>query len=386
MGKHRNRNILLGVIGLIVVVAIFGGEGVQTAFLDATKKAQDTSQQFTQSITTPSGEQIYNGNFNLEIQAYDTLDSTITYGGDAELDTIAWDARGTTDETKWKKLSVASSAEKEDMNIKITRHVVNEDGTVMVQGTNVFVLEFNLSSSQYHFIDEIKTVADNERITGCQWGDANDDTDGTWMCTYNAIGITTVSDPTNEPSDVINLYLYDEDVTDDSLVNTSVASVGSVSQGGNQLTTIKTLFDMGAKADVKFVSDLRIRFNHTSADDSVITPDKIRIRFETGNVVNITELNLDADFTKDAGSTNTDYYWKAGSDYKDAIQLYVEKNGDQEITAYIDVYTNFSTATGSVCMEFGAKYIDGFGDKTTSWDSVDVEITSDSIGDECTIS
>lgn len=349
----------------------------------------------TPSLSTASttGLQIYGKNFNVNTQTKDSLDRTITYGDDTEINTICWDAQGSDDVADWTDIGTFSEAELGDANIDIDEAIYNADGSVKSKGLTEMWCEINLETAQDYAVDQEEIIRANDRIDSCIWGDANDDNDNTWICKYNLLGITTTADPNAEPSDTIQLYLFDRE-TDETIVTATATSYNSVAQGDGIITEVSTKLVFGASADVKMISEMLIRNNMTTATDDkyseeteiCMSEDSTAevVWFDTRQPVGCLQLGDNTYFDRDNQASTIEYIWDGGNDYKDSILVILPKNANTDIEIPINMHSNLNTATAGMCWELGLKYIDGFGSEAT-YDTVDFKINADVGGAVCTL-
>jgi hypothetical protein len=345
------------------------------------------------SVTATTGLQNYGKNFNVGTQTKDTLDRTIVYGDDTEVNTICWDAHGSDDVAEWTDIGTFSEAEIGDANIDIDEATFNSDGSVKSKGLTEMWCEINLESAQDFAVDQEEIIRANDRIDSCIWGDANDDNDDTWICKYDLLGITPVADPNSEPSDTVQLYLFDRE-TDETIVGATTNTYSSVAQGDGTITEVTTKLVFGASADAKMISEIRIRNNETSSTDDdyseetelCMSEDSTAevVWFDTRQPVGCLALGDTGIFDRDNQASTIEYVWDGGNEYKDSILVILPKNANLDVDTPINVHTNFQTATTATCWELGYKYLDAFGSEA-SYDVVDFEVNAGTAGTVCTL-
>lgn len=401
----KGKYYLLGFLGLVVVLGVMYSNGT----IDLKDLADTSGSSGVSKFTSPSQSasntndvQIYGKNFNFQTQTTDSLDVTITYGDDTEIDTICWDAHGSDDTDDWTKIGTLSEAETGDANIDLDEAIYNADGSLKSAGTTEMWCEVNLESSQDYFVDQAEIVKANDRIDSWVWVDANDDTDETFAFRYNLLQLTSTSDPNSEPSDTIQLFLFDEDTDGgaQTIMDTGVASALSVAQT-DTTTELLTHLDFSNAGDVVVITEILFRNNLTSSTDSIFRDGTTEVCFDdaTSDMVwydtrepvgclNISDKDLGdghGGFDFDQLSSTQEYRWEA-EDYHKGILVTVPKNANTQADTTLIVGTDFTASTDSICTELSYKYADAFENESSS-DAVDIEVTSaSSAGDECTIS
>jgi hypothetical protein len=350
--------VVLGAIILLGVVAWQGGYlGGSPANLG------QTSIPALSQTTTTTGVQDYKGNLNLSTETFDSLDSTNTgLGEDTELDTICYERIGD-NVADWIELGVVSEAETGDANIS-------------VDGQTEMWCEVNLEASQEYYVDATKTVAKNQRIDTFIWEDADNDNDDTFIFRVNLLDITPSTD--GEAIITLNWYVYDEE-TSDTVLDTTTASTGSISTGEAN-TVVQWNIDLDTSAsggDAKYLHSMRVRVNSTD-DTDWVESDTI-ITLPDGMKLSLTDM----DRTDLASTIEYKYQFPTGNDYGEAYLLKIEKDDSTEIDFPMTFRSAFE-ASDALCVELGFRYIDGYG-SVSSYDTDDVELTVDSVGDECTL-
>ena len=316
----------------------------------------------TQSV---AGTQTYRGNFNLSTETYDTLDSTNTgLGDDTELDTVCYQKIGSNVDD-WKELGVVSEAETGDTNIAITSDTMTE-----------MWCEVHPEDSQEYYIDAQKIVQKNDEVKSFIWDDADADNEDSYIFQVDLSNIDTGSD--REALMTLNWYVYDEE-TSDTIVDTTTASVGSVSTG-EVTSVIQWNVDLDTSAtggDAKYLHSIRIRLNST--DDTDWVESKTTLAMPDGTSLSL----LDMSRSDLASTTEYKYQFPDGNDYAEAFLVSISKDTSTEV----DFPMNFRSAFESndaLCVELGLRYINPEG-VVSSYDTDDVEITNASVGTECTL-
>lgn len=391
--SHTGRNVGIGIIALVLIVVAFSYSGVDLKDIADTS---GTSGIMTEKQAKAKGiYQVYGENFNLQTNTQDSLDVTITYGDDAELDTICWDARGSTDVNTWSKMpgGALSEAEVGDANIDLDAGRLDADGNVLDTGDIEMWCEFNLELAQDYFVDQAEIIRVNDNIDRCIWADANDDTDETWICRFDLSDVTRgVSDPRNEPFETIQIYLFDE-VADATQIDTATASVLNIAQSDVTTELLVNIDISGSSADAIVISDIRLRNNLTSSTDNIYGSNtKLcfddstakAVWFDTRKPVGCLEFSDKSLFDFDQQSSTQEWLWSVDS-YNEGILITVPKNEGLQVDTPLKVNTKFTQSTDSICFALAYKYIDAFENKG-AYDEVDIEATADSTNSaECTI-
>lgn len=400
--KGRGKYYAIGGIIVVLAVIFMYGDSIDLDNVANTAGNSGINLNPSQSQTGAIANgvyQVYGENFNVQTQTKDSLDVSITYGDDTELDTLCWNARGSDDPDDWILMpgGTFTEAETGDANIDLTAGKIDSEGNVIETGTLEMWCEFNLESSQDYFVDHAKIIDVNDEIDTCLWVDANDDTDETFACRYDLSEVTRgESDPNNEPFDAIQIFLFDEetDSGDQTIMDTSVASATSIAQT-DTTTELLTHLDFNNAADAVVITEILFRNNLTSSSDSIFKDGTTDICFQdsTANMVwfdtrepvgclTIGDTDI---FDFDQLASTQEYRWEA-SGYNEGILVTVPKNSNTQVDTTLTVGTDFTASTDAICVELSYKYADAFENESSS-DAVDIEVTAaSSVGDECTIS
>ena len=361
MAKHTMRNV--AIIGAVIIGAYIIMQGDSDILtLDQTGSGITSIDTFSTNTATVSG-QVYNGDLTVTTIGTDLSDATISYGGDTEYTTICYKDNGSADVDDWTPIATATSANPEVLTVPVAKSTGNDKGLTQMY------CDIDIGSSQDYYVVKDALIKDNSRINSVIWDDPNNDNVDGWVYNVDLIDISP-SDPNTTPSLTLFYKLADEGsltVSDPD----SKASVGTGSVSNN----LKFKLNMDNQGDAESIQQLQLRLNST--DDGQWFEN-----LSTITIAGIGEIKLSDMVRSDLAST-TVYKYTLGSDYSEGNMIFVEKDGDTEIDAHVEIQSNFDASDEALCVELQVRTVDAQGAYTSS--SADAEIAEGTNVDECTL-
>ena len=352
------------IIGAVIVgafVIMNGDSDILT--LDKTGSGIATIDTFTSNTASTTTGQVYNGDLTLTTIATDFTDPAISYAGDTEFTTICYKDNGSADVDDWTPLATGTTANPEVLTIPV------EKGTGGSQGLTQMYCDIDVGSAQDYYVVKDSLIKDNSRISSVIFDDANGDNVDSWIYNVNLIDVSP-ADPNTTPSLTVFYKLADEG----SLTVSDPTSKASVGQG-SVANNLKFKLNMDNAGDAESIQQLQIRVNST--DDGQWFEN-----LSTVTIAGIGEIKL-ADMVRSDLASTTVYKYTLGSDYSEGNMIVIEKNGDTEVDAHVEIQSNFDASNEGLCVELQVRTVDAQGAYTSS--SADAEIAEGTNADECTL-
>ena len=353
------------IIGAVIVgayVIMNGDSDILT--LDQTGSGIASIDSFTSNTASTTTGQVYNGDLTVTTIATDLSDPAISYGGDTEYTTICYKDNGSADVDDWTPIATATTANPEVLTVPVSKATGGD------QGLTQMYCDIDIGSSQDYYVVKDALIKDNSRINSVIFDDANGDNVDSWIYNVNLLDVSP-ADPNTTPSLTLFYKLADEgslDVSDP----TSKASVGQGSVANN----LKFKLNMDNAGDAESIQQLQIRLNST--DDGQWFEN-----LSTVTIAGIGEIKL-ADMVRSDLASTTVYKYTLGSDYSESNLVFIDKNGDTEVDAHVEIQSNFDATDEALCVELSVRTVDAQG-SYTSGNSADAEIAEGAVGAECTL-
>ena len=352
------------IIGAVIVGAYIIMQGDSDILtLDQTGSGIASIDTFTSNTASTTG-QVYNGDLTVKTIATDLSDPAISYGGDTEFSTICYKDNNSADTNDWTPIATATSANPEVLTVPVSKSTGNDAGLTQMY------CDIDIATAQDYYVVKDSLIKDNSRINSVIFDDANGDNVDSWIYNVDLLDVSP-ADPNTTPSLTLFYKLADEG----SITVSDPASKATVGQGSVN-NILKYKLNMDNAGDAESVSQIQIRMDTT--DDGMYFEN-----LSTVKIVGIGEIKL-ADMNRSDLASTTVWKYKLASDYSEGNMLFVEKNGDTEIDAHVEIQTNFDASGESLCVELEVKTVDAQGAYSTS--SADAEIAEGAVGTECTIS
>ena len=192
------------------------------------------------------------------------------------------------------------------------------------KGLTQMYCDIDVASGQDYYVVKDSLIKDNSRISNAIFDDANGDNVDSWIYQVDLLDVSP-ADPNTTPSLTLFYKIADEGTL-------------TVSDPDSKASTIK----IAGIGEIKF-----------------------------------------ADMNRSDMASTTVWKYKLASDYSEGNMVFVDKNGDTEIDAHVEVQSNFDASNESLCVELEIKTVDAQGAYTTS--SADAEIAEGTNAVECTL-
>jgi len=353
--------IVIGAVIIGAYIIMQGDSDILTLNQTGTGIASiDTFSTNTASSTTG---QVYNGDLTVTTIATDLSDPAISYGGDTEYTTICYKDNNSADVNDWTPIATATSANPEVLTIPVSKSTGNDKGLTQMY------CDIDVASGQDYYVVKDSLIKDNSRISNAIFDDANGDNVDSWIYQVDLLDVSP-ADPNTTPS----LTLFYKIADEGTLTVSDPASKASVGQGSVN-NILKFKMNMDNAGDAESISQIQIRMNTT--DDGQYFENLSTIK-----IAGIGEIKF-ADMNRSDMASTTVWKYKLASDYSEGNMVFVDKNGDTEIDAHVEVQSNFDATNEGLCVELEIKTVDAQGAYTTT--SSDAEIAEGAVGAECTL-
>lgn len=315
MGKNTSRNAAIGIVVVIAIVAVVfynpniapssGGSGV-------------IGVPGVPSTPAPTGSG-YEGPVTVRFPAYDTLDPTLEYGEDTEVDSIVYNPA-----TGQRITAPTGSA------LPYTATITTSSSLQTVK------IATEVASGQTFYIDTAATALANQGrlVDGPNWEDIDNDGRNEWTWTIN-IAFPAGTDPDAAQID-FNVALLDEgSITVDSPVD-----VTGLATTGKQRCNVKWSLDMDNDGDGEVLTRLRVTLNST--DPSAFYPNDSNIRVPATNPATPNDSTQVQYFSQAedfelASSYRYDFEFGDG-DVNEGLMLLTQLNGEQEFEVPVEFW------------------------------------------------
>ena len=363
MAKSNTTKYVL-IIGAVIVGAYIIMQGDSDVLtLDQTGSGIASIDTFTSNTGNTATGQVYNGDLTVKTIATDLSDPAISYGGDTEYTTICYKDNGSADVDDWTPIATATAANPEVITVPVSKATGNDSGLTQMY------CDIDVGSSQDYYVVKDALIKDNSRISSVLFDDANGDNVDSWIYNVNLLDVSP-ADPNTTPSLTLFYKLADEG----SLTVSDPDSKASVGQG-SVANNLKFKLNMDNAGDAESIQQLQLRLNST--DDGQWFEN-----LSTVTIAGIGEVKLSDMVRSDLAST-TVYKYTLGSDYSEGNMVFVEKDGDTEVDAHVEIQSNFDASNEGLCVELQVRTVDAQGAYTSS--SADAEIAEGTNADECTL-
>jgi hypothetical protein len=361
MNKNVKYAVIIGAVIVGAYVIMNGDSDILT--LNQTGSGIATIDSFTSSSASTTG-QVYNGDLTVKTIATDLSDPAISYGGDTEYTTICYKDNGSADVDDWTPIATATTANPEVLTVPVSKATGGD------QGLTQMYCDIDIGSSQDYYVVKDALIADNSRISSVIFDDPNGDNVDGWVYNVNLIDVSP-ADPNTTPSLTLFYKLADEG----SLTVSDPDSKASVGQG-SVANTLKFKLNMDNAGDAEYIQQIQLRVNST--DDGQWFEN-----LSTVTIAGIGEIKL-ADMVRSDLASTTVYKYTLGSDYSESNLIFIDKNGDTEVDAHVEIQSNFDASNEALCVELSVRTVDAQG-SYTSGNSADAEIAEGTNSAECTL-
>jgi hypothetical protein len=291
----------------------------------------------------------YEGPVTIRFPAYDTLDSSLEYGEDTEVDSIVYHP------TTGQRLTAPSGS-----SLPYT-------ATVTVSSTVQTVkIGSEVTSGQDYYIDvEATKLANSGRLVGePEWTDMDNDGRNEWVWTLN-VAFPAGTDPDAAQIDFQTALLDEGSIDVDSPVDIDVDTTGK------QRCNIKWSIDLDNDGDGEVLTRLRITLNSTDPSGWYVNDNNIRVPSTNPAAPNDATQTLYFSQAEDLELASTyryDFEFGDG-DVNGGLMLYSPLNGEQEFEMPVEFWINQDVLDDSgITLE--AQTVDAFGVYTTNSDTV----------------
>lgn len=326
MGKHTGRNAAIGIGIVIAIVAV--------VFLNPNIPSNGNNGGGIIGVPSPNPTPAptgngYEGPVTIRFPAYDTLDPTLEYGEDTEVDSIIYNPS-----TGQRITAPTGSA------LPYTAQVTVSSSLQTVK------IATEVASGQAFYIDTAATALANSGrlVDGPNWEDIDNDGRNEWVWTIN-IAFPAGTDPDAAQVD-FNVALLDEG----SITVDSPADVTGLATTGKQRCNIKWSLDMDNDGDGEVLTRLRITFNST--DPSAFYPNDSNIRVPATNpatpndATQVMYLSQAEDFEL-ASSYRYDFEFGDG-DVNQGLMLLTQLNGETEFEVPVEFWMDQDTIDATI--------------------------------------
>jgi hypothetical protein len=246
---------------------------------------------------------------------------------------------------------------------------------------NKVYAELVIPSDQPHLVDiEGTTTANVDLVKNVFYGDLDKIGAKHYVFGLDVSDKLQESDPANQPKETFIIRLFGEGSL--AITAGATASIGSHPTGDKEGTfEFDPTFALNSEAET--IAKLKVTVNSTST--SLWSDNDSSVTLTQGKVGNTKTWNLGSDFLESTNySSSTKIYEKTFSSTIDGGNLvYVPSSGGKKIEATLNVGTTMTSATDALCFELEITTVNAQGTETTISD--DVELTADSVGDECSV-
>ena len=361
MSKTTKYAVVIGAVIIGAYIIMQGDSDILT--LNQTGSGIASIDTFSSNTASSQTGQVYNGDVTVTTIATDLSDPAVSYGGDTEYTTICYKDNNTADVNDWTPIATATTANPEVLTIPVSKSTGNDKGLTQMY------CDIDVASSEDYYVVKDSLIKDNSRISNAIFDDANGDNVDSWIYQVNLLDVSP-ADPNTTPSLTLFYKLADEG----SITVSDPTSKVSVGQGSVK-NILKFKMNMDNAGDAESISQIQIRMNTT--DDGQYFENLSTVKID-----GIGEIKL-ADMTRSDLASTTVWKYKLASDYSEGNMLFVDKNGDTEIDAHVDIQSNFDATNEGLCVELEIKTVDAQGAYTTS--SSDAEIAEGANAVECTL-
>jgi hypothetical protein len=361
MSKNTKYAVVIGAVIIGAYIIMQGDSDILT--LNQTGSGITSIDTFSTNTASSTTGQVYNGDLTVTTIATDLSDPAISYGGDTEFTTICYKDNNSADVNDWTPIATATGANPEVLTIPVSKSSGNDKGLTQMY------CDIDVASAQDYYVVKDSLIKDNSRISNAIFDDANGDNVDSWIYQVNLLDVSP-ADPNTTPSLTLFYKLADEG----SLTVSDPDSKASVGQGSVN-NILKFKMNMDNSGDAESISQIQIRLNST--DDGQWFEN-----LSTVTIAGIGEIKF-ADMVRSDLASTTVYKYTLGSDYSEGNMVFVDKNGDTEIDAHVEIQSNFDASNEGLCVELQVRTVDAQGAYTSS--SADAEIAEGTNTDECTL-